>query len=248
MSGVLDRQEVIAVLDAHEVGRYVPVVRWPSYREVVADALMALTETRAAFVQVQCTDMEDYARIHNEGYAEAVRQFGEVLADARQDLAPEAAAGDLLAWLDDAVKAMEGGERDDGRLGLVSGDGEQGLGTCSPEPIPDEAVDKATGVYGGPSWKMRAALEAAAPLLSARPLLDRAAVDAALIANADSINRQGDAVLGLARPMPTREEIAKAIHDVVHPNCQSPHVIYADDVEGDAADAVLALLSKGDGQ
>lgn len=107
MSGVLDRQEVLGVLEAHMVGRRVgqPV---SAYRETLADALMALAETRVAFVQVQCTDMEDYARIFNEGHAEAVRQFAEVLADARQDLATPTSSGDLMAWLDDAVKAMGG--------------------------------------------------------------------------------------------------------------------------------------------
>lgn len=65
-----------------------------------------MTEPQVGFVQVRCTDMEDYARIHNEGYATAVEQFGELLADARQDLAPEAGAADLMAWLEDAVGAM----------------------------------------------------------------------------------------------------------------------------------------------
>jgi hypothetical protein len=49
----------------------------------------------------------------------------------------------------------------------------------------------------------------------------------------------GTASLG----QPTREEIAKAIHDAVWPDCPNEHVVYADGTEGAAADAVLALLN-----
>lgn len=62
-------------------------------------------------VQGRCVDMEDYARIHNDGFAEAVEQFGELLNDARQDLAPGATAGELMSWLVDVVKAMNGADQ-----------------------------------------------------------------------------------------------------------------------------------------
>lgn len=242
----LDRQEVIAVLDLQEVGaRGHRPEEVPSYREVVADALMALVAPVPVSVQVRCTDMEDYARIHNVGFGEAVEQFGELLGDARQDLASEASAGDLLAWLNEAVKAMGGGGHDDARLGLVT-DGGQGLGTCSTQPaeparvVTDEAVEAACErMCGSDVWQrmhaseqeskrawMRFALEAATPLLVPRPLLDREAVRRALVrsdynpdaalpdahwVHAQQVRGLADAVMELARPMPTDVQIHEAI-------------------------------------
>jgi len=90
---------------------------------------------------------------------------------------------------------------------------------------------------------IRASLEAAAPLLGPRPLLDReeARVVAreAITAEVNSwpddaglpyfpadlhpattmqrlANPAVDAVMGLARPMPTREQIGSAVHDAIH--------------------------------
>jgi hypothetical protein len=74
VSGVLDRQEVIAVLDLQQVGAAVPPNLLLSYRETLADALVKVAEPIAVFAQVRCTDMEDYARIYNEGFSEAQRQ------------------------------------------------------------------------------------------------------------------------------------------------------------------------------
>jgi hypothetical protein len=63
---------------------------------------------------------------------------------------------------------------------------------------------------------------------------DRKALQAAL----------GAALAHLApQPVVDREQIAKAIHDAVWPNCPNEHVIFADGTEGDAADAVLALIN-----
>lgn len=45
----------------------------------------------------------------NKGHAAAVEQFTALLAEVRADLAPMALAKDVLGWLDDAVKAMDGG-------------------------------------------------------------------------------------------------------------------------------------------
>lgn len=72
----------------------------------------------------------------------------------------------------------------------------------------------------------KSALEAAAPLLGPRPLLDRDAATEALMAKwADLVERQvedgtighcrslADAVVPLARPMPTREQIEQAVSD-----------------------------------
>jgi hypothetical protein len=44
---------------------------------------------------------------------------------------------------------------------------------------------------------------------------------------------------------PTREQLAKAIHDAVWPGCPNQHVMYADGDEGVAADAAIALFTKG---
>lgn len=57
---------------------------------------------------VHCDDMEAYARHFNEGFAEARSQFAELLTEAREDLADDATAAELLGCLDDAVKAMGG--------------------------------------------------------------------------------------------------------------------------------------------
>lgn len=57
---------------------------------------------------VHCGDMEDYARHFNEGYAQAVEHFSELLTEVRSDLRSRARAKDVLGWLDDAVKAMGG--------------------------------------------------------------------------------------------------------------------------------------------
>lgn len=53
---------------------------------------------------------------------------------------------------------------------------------------------------------MRAALEAAAPLLGPRPPLDREAVHS-IVYEAELPDQIVDGVMALARPMPTREEI-----------------------------------------
>ena len=91
----------------------------------------------------------------------------------------------------------------------------------------------------------RAALEAAEPLLGPRSLLDRAAVDAALIANADSLTRQGDAVMELARPMPTREQVAESLARVIHERQQQMIDGHIEDDADALAAAVLALLNGG---
>lgn len=52
---------------------------------------------------------EKRAQQYNAGYAAAVEQFAGLLADVRADLATMALAKDVLGWLDDAVKAMDGG-------------------------------------------------------------------------------------------------------------------------------------------
>lgn len=262
MSGVLDRQEVIAVLDAQKVGRHVPAVGAAlyGYREVIADALMKLDEPVAAFVQVACTDMEDYARIFNEGYEEATRQLTADVPNVKADALRAAAAEqrrlsgdartnngqaeheDIADWLeeraDQVAGVLEGGDGDDARMGLVIG-GEQGLGTCSPERahlIADgEAVTSCC--HRTPFELPRTERITVDPALAnCRPLLDRAAVDAALIANADSLTRQGDAVLELARPMPTDDQVEDAVSGAwLDPNASCGLIVHA----------VLALLKGG---
>lgn len=87
---------------------------------------------------------------------------------------------------------------------------------CAPG-VSEAAVDAAERAYGAFGAGMVDALEAAAPLLGARPLLDRAAVGQALRSNltvneynepsATGTTAAVDAVMELARPMPTREQI-----------------------------------------
>jgi hypothetical protein len=60
-------------------------------------------------VVVHSGDLEKQAEHFNEGYATAVEQFAGLLVEIRSDLATMALAKDVLGWLDDAVKAMDGG-------------------------------------------------------------------------------------------------------------------------------------------
>lgn len=136
--------------------------------------------------------------------------------------------------------------------------------------ITDEAAMAAARVLGGPNppamhvEAAREALEAALPLLGPRPLLDREAVRTELIqfgidlkmedlhpevGASEMVDRRVDAVLRLARPMPTREEIARAQYN--QDVAESRQVPNDWDNAGDivrgaylnAADAVLALLN-----
>lgn len=59
-------------------------------------------------ILVHLGDGEAHARHSNEGFDLAVEQFGELLKEAREDLADDATAAELLGYLDDAVKAMGG--------------------------------------------------------------------------------------------------------------------------------------------
>ncbi len=79
-------------------------------------------------------------------------------------------------------------------------------------------------------------------VVASRPTLDREAVDTALIVNADSIARQGNAIMRLVRPLPTREQISEAIFGawLVHTELRT---VAAPVQHCDAfADAVLALM------
>jgi hypothetical protein len=142
------------------------------------------------------------------------------------------------------------------------------------EPAPvvtDEAVQAAAETWT-PFWshrpeprrailkQARAALEAAAPLLGPRPLLHLGDVLAAL----DEVYTSGamggewptlgaDAVMELARPMPTRDDLVEAISARLHITTDqistggSPRQLVADtSAVGEAADAVLALLNGAD--
>lgn len=71
------------------------------------DIRKALAEHPDQVAVVQsCVDMEDYARIHNQGWDAAVEQFAEVFTEIRSNLADGAAAIDVLGELDDLVNAM----------------------------------------------------------------------------------------------------------------------------------------------
>lgn len=60
-------------------------------------------------IAVHHHDIEKQAEHFNEGFAAAVEQFAGLLVEIRSDLATMALAKDVLGWLDDAVKAMDGG-------------------------------------------------------------------------------------------------------------------------------------------
>lgn len=111
MRGVLDRKAVMEVLNDHMVGRNLGVVDVTAYREGIASALMALTE-RVGVVHVQHADAEESVRLQNLGWDAAVEQFAEILALAKEDLAPEAGAGDLMSWIEDAVESTVANTRE----------------------------------------------------------------------------------------------------------------------------------------
>jgi hypothetical protein len=147
------------------------------------------------------------------------------------------------------------------------------------EPAPvvtDEAVEKLARVRFDREWRpgdwqweqypdgvnrwlddARSDLEAVAPLLGPRPLLDREAVYALLRATRVTVNDEwrptetsagqiADAVMELARPMPTREALIWAMcrADRKEPEGKSAAWLrLAEETFGRYADAVLALLS-----
>lgn len=135
MTGPLDRQEVITVLDVYEVGNRIPP-NVPSYRESVADGLMALAERYVAPTLEVLDGAAAAALVLRDAAAEQRR----LSVEARTDIGL-AEHEDIADWLDERADLLageaEGGERD-GRLGLVSQEGQQGLGTCSPEAADDE--------------------------------------------------------------------------------------------------------------
>jgi len=140
------------------------------------------------------------------------------------------------------------------------------------EPAPvvtDEVVARALNAYCSEGLgeapfeeSMRAALEAAAPLLGTRPLLDREAVmkvltDYRTVALRNSLNgppgssevqlsEAADSVMELARPMPTREQVSEAI--LAAWLVRSELKVEATPVEHcrKLADAALALLDRGE--
>lgn len=112
-------------------------------------------------------------------------------------------------------------------------------------------VDANTGGSGSKRDWMRAALEAAYRVDAPRPLLDREAVHQAIADNVwptvDGVEiiEAVPAVMELARPMPTREQIAQVLHDQNQVHAWDTN--RCDDACGIAyyqrADAVLALLN-----
>lgn len=119
MTGVLDRAAVMEILANFDVG-YRVALPGSAYHEDIANAVMALTE-RVGVVHVTHADAEESVRLHLLGWDSAVEQFAEILALAKEDLAPEAGAGDLMGWIEDAVEAMVANTRETtvGRLQQV---------------------------------------------------------------------------------------------------------------------------------
>lgn len=97
-----------------------------------------------------------------------------------------------------------------------------------------------------PHWeRARAALEAAAPLLGPRPMLDRRQIEDSFIRaehkgvsllDAWEAGHLADAVMEMARPMPTREQLYATLDGFT----------YGDASRWAAADTVLALLKGTD--
>lgn len=111
------------------------------------------------------------------------------------------------------------------------------------------------GINAGDAEWMRAALESAAPLLGPRPLLDWEAVkrvinEARALPATHSSRPSIEAVLELARPMPTREQIAGVLADhdadsVIDCTCGWRDDQNDEDLLHHQADGVLALLTGG---
>lgn len=81
-----DRQEIIAVLDHYEVGRRLPMAGSEpySYRETIADQLMALPEVDEPLRELlsYCRDREEYKGRDNEiGADTAYRDVADKLAE-----------------------------------------------------------------------------------------------------------------------------------------------------------------------
>lgn len=110
MSGVLDRAAVMEILRNFDVG-YRVALPGSSYHEDIASAVIALTE-RVGVVHVTHADAAQSVRLQNLGWDAAVEQFAEILSLAKEDLAPEAGAGDLLAWIEDALESMVASSRE----------------------------------------------------------------------------------------------------------------------------------------
>lgn len=108
-------------------------------------------------------------------------------------------------------------------------------------------IDPACQAAEAARKEARAALEAAAPLLGSRPLLDREAVKAVLAKRLHG-EQVADLLMELARPMPTREELAVAGHRWSCLKRDEP-VHELDAVDYDRADEILeiwALLNGAD--
>lgn len=139
----------------------------------------------------------------------------------------------------------------------------EGLHDSEAEPAPaatDEAVDAALDVamddgHNGLDCRptrdfgetMRAAVEAAVPLLGTRPLLDRREVEAAFIrAERNGVSlldpwearHLTDAVLELARPMPTRAQVREVLDNLTQ--LRDPQ----DDVD-EYTEKIMALMEGG---
>lgn len=119
--------------------------------------------------------------------------------------------------------------------------------------IPQWHEENAPPWWTHPSEAVKVALEAAYRVDAPRPLLDR---DAVRLAIADELDGEGvvsyglapkltDRVMDVARPIPTREQIAEAMHDhwsETHRWRQGCRQDVCIDIFLDRADAVMALL------
>ena len=210
MSGVLDRQEVIAVLDEHEVGaRGHRPECVPSYRETLADALMALAER-----YVVPADNRSFYRV---ALLEAAAEQRRLAADARTDNG-QAEHTDIADWLEERASQLAATPAP-----VVTDDAAQIVAAFIAQReeyvrVLRQCVDADADYH---RWQGHAEARRqladrlrAAPLLGPRPLLDRDAVRLRLETARGhrwDDDTTADGIVELARTMPTDAEIHEAI-------------------------------------
>lgn len=102
-----DRQEIIAVLDLHLVGQVLPE-NWQSYREALADALMALPDVDSKQLAETATEL---------GRRLGRKEAGEEIAEALEAYIPDPHPGEEYCPDCDLI-------RDLARLARGIGDGD----------------------------------------------------------------------------------------------------------------------------
>lgn len=195
-----------------------------------------MTEPQIGFIQVRCTDMEDYARIFNEGFDEAARQREADVRTAGVRALKEAAVEqrrlaedsrtnnghaeheDIADWLEERADAIPGRPMHC-PVGCADGACEicpccsAGFCVYGMDGLPEDPEDV------GQWLEVAAAHNPVAALLKARagsPVIDREALSLRLqTAQGHRWDHDTtvDAVMELARPMPTVPQLREVLHD-----------------------------------